>query len=67
MNFVELMMSILIVPEEYAVRLGLSNSVSYALAYEILKLTGTRVLAGIFVESLVALYNSDQIQGQDLR
>ena len=56
----------LIVPEEYAVRLGLSNSVSYSLAYEMLKLTGTRALAGIFVESLVALYNSDQIQGKEL-
>lgn len=57
----------LIVPDEYAVRLGLSSSVSYTLAYEILKLTGTRALAGIFVEALVALYNSDQIQGRELR
>ena len=56
----------LIVSEEYAGRLGLSNIVSYSLAYEILKLTGTRVLAGIFVESLVALYNSESIQGKAL-
>ena len=59
--------SSLIVPEEYAMRLGLSNTVSYSLAYEILKLTGTRILAGIFVESLVALYNDESIQGRELR
>lgn len=54
----------LIIPEQYAIRLGLNSPINYALAYEILKFTGTRALAGIFVESLVALYNSESIQGQ---
>lgn len=56
----------LIVPEEYAVRLGLSSPMNYSLAYEVLKLTGTRETTGIFVESLVASYNSESIQGREL-
>ena len=35
------------------------------MAYDTLKLTGTRALAGIFVEALVALYNSESIQGRE--
>ena len=58
---------ILIIPEEYAVRLGYCSPMTFAQAYEKLKSTGTRSQAGIFVEALVALYNSDQVQGQELR
>jgi hypothetical protein len=58
--------SSLIVPEEYAVRLGFNSPINHAQAYETLKSTGTRALAGIFVKSLVALYNHESIQGCDL-
>lgn len=56
----------LIIPSEFADRLGLSGQVSYAQAYEELKSTGTRALAGIFVESIIALYNDKSIQGKEL-
>ena len=56
----------LIIPVEHADRLGFLSPRSYVQAYEELKLTGTRELAGIFVESLVELYNSESIHGRDL-
>ena len=56
----------LIIPAEFAVRLGFNSSTSYAQAYEILKSTGNRDLTGIFVESLMALYNHESIQGREL-
>lgn len=56
----------LIIPTEFAVRLGFNSPTSYALAYEELKSTGTRALAGIFVEAVVALYNHESIQGREL-
>ena len=34
--------------------------------YEELKLTGSRSQAGIFVESLIAIYNDESIQGREL-
>lgn len=56
----------LIISPEFAVRLGYNEPTSYAQAYEKLKSTGTRILAEIFVKSLVAMYNSENIQGQAL-
>lgn len=51
----------LIIPAEFAVRLGYCTPTSYAQAYEELKSTGTRVLAGIFVQAVMALYNYKSI------
>ena len=56
----------LIIPVEFAVRLGYLSPTSYALAYEELKSTGTRSQAGIFVESLMALCNYESVQGREL-
>lgn len=56
----------LIISLEFTNRLGYSGQISYAQAYEKLKSTGTRTLAGIFVEAVLALYNSENIQGKEL-
>ena len=57
----------LIISPEFANRLGYSGDVSYVQAYEELKLSGSQSQAGIFVEAILALYNSNQIQGQEFR
>ena len=57
----------LIIPVEFAVRLGFNTPTSYAQAYKKLKSTGTRGPAGIFVEAILPLYNSHSIQGKELR
>jgi len=56
----------LTIPAEFVVRLGFNSPITYAQVYEELKSSGTRALAGIFVESLVALYNSESVQGHEL-
>ena len=56
----------LIIPTEFAARLGYLSPTSYALAYEELKSIGTRSQAGIFVESLMALCNYESVQGREL-
>ena len=56
----------LIMPPEYAERLGLRSPIAYGQAYERLKRSTSHRAAVIFVGAVLALHRDERVQGRDL-